>query len=406
MREVRHERGWEQSGDSSWNPPSPPRLGMRERLALLFDHYGFWSACMLAFAVIVFLYVNADRFFNADPPAGLTSTDVQETAAEDLSGAAAVADSVAVVTVPLSITTEPLGASIYVDGDYVGISPVRGVAIAVGHRRISVQVRDYAPFDTLMTLEGGSASLKLVLRDAHLVALPAENRDALPETPVVLAEADQPVSRESQPLPEEQPPPPSRAPEAAPTEVEVEKPVVAEKTPATSAEEEPVAAQTEPAVAVETPPAAVEEAPVALVGELQIVSEPPGATVMMAGEEVGVTPLLLGEVETGAQQITLRHEDYKDFTTTVDVIASERYTVNGQLKQRLGAVRILARPWGDIYIDGDLHQQETGVWYIAELPPGFHNIRVVHPKLGRWEQVVEVLADEALPLTIDFNEGK
>ena len=375
MRDVRYERGEEHSGEPTWKPPPPPRLGMREWLALLFDHYGFWLACVLAFAVIVCLYINADQFFKADLPADLSGFETQGIPAEEPPGRAADADTVAVVQVPLSITTEPLGASIYVDGDYVGISPVRGIAIAEGRRRISVQVRDYAPFDTVMTLEGDAASLKLVLRDVHLVALPTESREAPPETPVVLADADQPIAPELQPVSAAQPPPSS------------------------------VATETEPGTPAQTAPVESEEAPLARVGELQINSEPPGATVVMAGEEVGVTPLLLAEVEIGTQQITLRREGYKDFTTTVEVTATQRHDINGRLEQRLGMVRILAKPWGDIYIDGDLHQQEAGVWYTAELPPGFHNVRVVHPKLGRWEQVVEVLADEALPLTIDFNDG-
>ena len=412
-REVRHERGREESGVPPWKPPTPPRLGVRERVALLFDHFGFWMACVLSFAVIVFLYVTADQFLNADEAAGPSNSEVQQTAAEEALGRVEASDTVAVVNVPLSITTDPLGASIYVDGEYVGISPVRGVSVAGGRRRISVQVRDYTPFDTVMTLEGSAASLQLILRGAHLVALSTETEEALPDAPGVLAEAD---SANPPALPEEQPASSraaaetaSEAParptvETAPAVVGDAEPVRAKKTPGAPVEKKPGADKAVPATIKEAKPhTAAEATPAALVGELQINSEPPGASVLVEGRKMGVTPLLMTDVEAGPQHITLRRDGYKDFTTTVEVTATKQHTVNGQLEQLLGTLRILVKPWGDIYIDGDLHRQESGVWYTTELSPGFHNVRVVHPKLGRWEQVVEVRADEALPLTVDFN---
>ena len=141
------------------------------------------------------------------------------------------------------------------------------------------------------------------------------------------------------------------------------------------------------------------------VGERQVNSEPSDASVLVAGEEVGVMPLLLADVQVGSQQITLRLDGNEDFTTTTDIVAEQRNTVNGQLKQLLGTLRILVngqlkqllgtlrilvKPWGTIYIDGKLHKKESTIWYVARLPPGNHRVRVEHPSLGNWEQVVEV----------------
>ena len=141
------------------------------------------------------------------------------------------------------------------------------------------------------------------------------------------------------------------------------------------------------------------------VGELQVNSEPSGAAVLLDGTQVGVTPVLLTDVHVGTQPLTLRLDGYQDFNTTVDIVAAQRATVTGQLEQRLGTLRILVKPWGDIYIDRALHKRESTIWYTAELPAGDHRVRVVHPSLGTWEQVIVVPAGEERAVTIDYNKN-
>ena len=108
-------------------------------------------------------------------------------------------------------------------------------------------------------------------------------------------------------------------------------------------------------------------------------------------------------MQAGPQQITLRLDGYEAFSTTVRVVAQQRNTVNGQLKQLLGTLTILAKPWGNIYIDGKRHESQSR--YTTTLPSGNHRVRVEHPVLGRWEQVVEVSAGEERTVTVDFGQG-
>jgi serine/threonine-protein kinase len=118
-----------------------------------------------------------------------------------------------------------------------------------------------------------------------------------------------------------------------------------------------------------------------------------------------VTPLLLSEVEPGPTPITLRLDGYEDLRTTVEVEAGQRKAVLGQLKQGTGTLRILVKPWGTIYIDDALHKREANIWSTATLSAGNHRVRIEHPSLGRWEQVVEVVSGEERSLTIDFNDN-
>lgn len=59
-------------------------------------------------------------------------------------------------------------------------------------------------------------------------------------------------------------------------------------------------------------------------------------------------------------------------------------------EQPFGTLEILVRPWGTIYINGELHRSDTDMLYSIQLPPGSHEVRVVHPSLGSAQRTVRV----------------
>jgi hypothetical protein len=85
---------------------------------------------------------------------------------------------------------------------------------------------------------------------------------------------------------------------------------------------------------------------------------------------------------------------------TADTLAR----VHAQLRARTGRLRVLARPWGTIYIDGTLHARESDVWYETDLPVGRHQITVVHPALGERTQYVGISAAEETSLVVDLRD--
>lgn len=68
-----------------------------------------------------------------------------------------------------------------------------------------------------------------------------------------------------------------------------------------------------------------------------------------------------------------------------------------------GTLEILVRPWGTIYINGELHRSDTDMLYSVQLPPGSHEVRVIHPSLGRSQRTVRVSPDskERLIFSLD-----
>lgn len=69
-----------------------------------------------------------------------------------------------------------------------------------------------------------------------------------------------------------------------------------------------------------------------------------------------------------------------------------------------GALSVLVRPWGSIYIDGRLKQRNTDVRYSTPLKAGRYVLRVEHPALGVREQVVEIRNGETQHLVLDLSE--
>lgn len=66
-----------------------------------------------------------------------------------------------------------------------------------------------------------------------------------------------------------------------------------------------------------------------------------------------------------------------------------------------GVLEVLVRPWGRIEIDGQVRQRESDVVYRTELPVGRHRIRVSHPVLGSQER--EVVVDRGVTYRLDID---
>lgn len=78
------------------------------------------------------------------------------------------------------------------------------------------------------------------------------------------------------------------------------------------------------AAPVRPAPPASQARPAATAGVLAVESRPPGAAVTINGKPVGVTPLTINDLAPGDYRITMTLAGYRDFATTVRVVAGER----------------------------------------------------------------------------------
>lgn len=250
----------------------------------------------------------------------------------------------------LSVFSEPTGATVLIDGDSIGTTPLNRYPIRSGVYIITVERDSFFSADTVAVLRNNQAPTYAVTLNPR------------PELP-----ADEPASSTGAPDIASEP---DRAPSPPPPSSETTAPPPAEPAPTT--------------------------------GTLRLTSTPSGAQVEVDGTPVGTTPLTLESIEAGAREVVFRREGYIAARRAVTVVAGQEQAVQAALTPQMGRLRVLAQPWGSIYIDGDLHERNADVWYETEIAAGEHEVSVVHPALGQHTRTVTVPPGEQVALTIDL----
>lgn len=143
-----------------------------------------------------------------------------------------------------------------------------------------------------------------------------------------------------------------------------------------------------------------------LTGSLIVTSDPPGAEILIDGKTIGnrQTPSSMSGIEIGRHNLTISKEGFKDFNTTVDISPEQPLTVNARLEAQTGALHVLIKPWGALYIDDELIAENTDLRQKLDLNVGAHRVRVEHPSLGSIVKTVKINEDQISDLTIDFNK--
>lgn len=174
----------------------------------------------------------------------------------------------------LLVRSTPSGASVEVDGVARGVTPLALRDLDLGSREITVSQSGYVPEERRVVLTKARPSRSVEVR---LSASAAPERSGV--TP-----------REAPPQPSAGAPRPS--------------------TPASLGK----------------PPAAT--------GVLVVESLPPGASVTVDGKPSGTTPVTLNDLAPGDYRVTMSMPGYRDFETTVRVVAGERARAAARLTQQ------------------------------------------------------------------------
>ncbi len=144
--------------------------------------------------------------------------------------------------------------------------------------------------------------------------------------------------------------------------------------------------------------------PAPVLGAIRILSDPPGAQVIFNGLAVGNTPLELADLAAGSSQLQIAKEGYTPSVRQVEIVAGQQIIVNENLSPAdiRGTLTVLVNPWGSIYIDGELRKRETDQQYSTRLAPGSYVITAVHPKLGTKSKTVTIQAGQTNAVVLDL----
>ncbi len=341
---------WSHLPEEPLAPVPEPPLYMRPVFWLRM--HGFKIVLVVTMGIVVFVFREFARLSEASDAAA--QARVERSQAAVAGGAYA----------SLSVTTVPGDADVYLDGDFIGRTPLRRVRVAPGTYRLSVQKAEHLALDS--TIEARAEAL--ISLSLPLGQAPTERAQKLPQVAETRPRATPRASADD--------PPDTRNEAAVPTPV----------SPA-------------PAEATQRP----DETPVTVTtGRLRLHSTPTGAEVWLKERRVGTTPMTL-DLEPGEYVATFKKEGYESPTTLFTVVGGQTRVIEPRLNALRGTVRVLAKPWGTIYLDGELVQDATNVRFSKTVVPGPVRITVVHPLLGRWEKVAIVEPGGTVSFVVDFN---
>ena len=268
----------------------------------------------------------------------------------------------------LLVDSDPTGATVWMDGDSAGVTPLWLEAVEPGTVRIRVQ--------------SGRAT-----RDTTLRLAAAEDASVDVRFPVRLAMSEEPSSPPREILedggasttPERTPPadPPRRRAGATPT-----------------AEAQPARA---PRVG-RAPEARPAEAPRPALSTLRLASDPAGASVWIGGAKVGETPLSLDALAPGEQRIELRAPGFETERLRLDLEPGARLAQTVVLRSQANLVTVATNVASEVFVDGARRGDTDGGPLRLALAAGRHTIRVVHPERGEETRTVDVVEGTTLRL--------
>jgi serine/threonine protein kinase len=142
-------------------------------------------------------------------------------------------------------------------------------------------------------------------------------------------------------------------------------------------------------------------------GQLEITSEPAGATVFLNGQEVGKTPFRHDSLGGRAYQIRVKKPGYKDWYDPERPIAAGIFhPIHVSLNKiapkpvKNAGLSLNVLPAGSIYIDGNRINQNVKQKFF----PGTYNIKFEHPEYGVKEEKITLAGGEDKELTCYFQQ--
>jgi serine/threonine-protein kinase len=209
------------------------------------------------------------------------------------------------------------------------------------------------------------------------------NRDA-----TLLSQAQPPIGMATGAPPTEVP---ARAPTAAPTAAPTERPPTPVPRPTARPTEPPRAQPTvkrpqptlpavvaRPTIAVAarvepTPAPVAVPPPRATKPSIDVISEPPGAEVLVDGSVRGRTPLRISDLEPGRYRFEVRKEGRSSYRQTAELEADADYTMKVSLPIMVNSLRVVSQPHGvDVKLNG-VAKGRTPLT-LSQLPDGHYDV--------------------------------
>ncbi len=133
-------------------------------------------------------------------------------------------------------------------------------------------------------------------------------------------------------------------------------------------------------------------------GTINIKSEPAKARVYLDGEDAGVTPVILKSVVPGTHEIEIMIDGHEVWSEIVDVDADKENDITAVLQTKSGSINIKSEPAkARIFLDGE--EVSTTPYRFESIATGKHEVEVRMDGYEAWSKSVDVKTDKELYLT-------
>lgn len=137
--------------------------------------------------------------------------------------------------------------------------------------------------------------------------------------------------------------------------------------------------------------------------KLEVTSEPTGAKVYVDGREVGETPLILSEINSGQRTIRVLKEGFNPSEGKVEIKPGEQKALNAHLKkiETHGSLLVETRPTGVmVHLDGK--PMGTSPCGVGGLTHGSHKLLIIKEGYENWGRTVVIESGKSSIINIDL----
>jgi sulfatase modifying factor 1 len=137
-------------------------------------------------------------------------------------------------------------------------------------------------------------------------------------------------------------------------------------------------------------------------GNLNIVTNPNGANVLLDGREVGQSPLQLDSLPAGQKILSLTHPYHGKELRTISVESGETTFVDVNFEQVLGSLNIFSNPNGAQVVLDNAPLDEVTPINLTGIATGKHTLVVSLQRYGTFESTVEVFPNRVAEPVIEL----
>uniref|UniRef100_A0A7V0Z534 non-specific serine/threonine protein kinase n=1 Tax=candidate division WOR-3 bacterium TaxID=2052148 RepID=A0A7V0Z534_UNCW3 len=130
----------------------------------------------------------------------------------------------------------------------------------------------------------------------------------------------------------------------------------------------------------------------------------PWAKIYIDGQYVETTPIARSlPVSSGVHSVRLENPNYKVWQRNLRFNPGDTLNLNVRLELLEGALKLIVRPWADVYIDGKFYET-TPIAQPIKLSAGEHRLKLINPLYKPYEEVIVIKPNQVLKKSVELEK--